>query len=128
MYGYLLVVYSACQVLASPVFNYWAIQRTVKESMLGALVFLIIGNLLYALAAFSLEDNCALVNGSVCVPLFLDQNFTNPVTGQTEVERITFSDAGMCGTKRHTGLYMIFIGRALAGLGGGAWRPCCPVC
>ena len=119
LYGYLMMVYSGCQVIASPLFNTWAVKRTVKEAMLGGLFCLIVGNLVYALASLTMDDSCAIHNGSVCIPLFVNRNVTNAL-GHTELQPVTVGDAGNCGSGRTQGLYILFIGRALAGLGGGA--------
>ena len=118
LYGYLMMAFSGCQVIASPAFNTWAVKRTVKEALLVALLCLLVGNLVYALAAFTLEDTCELPNASVCAPLFVYQNITQG--GVTSPSKRTLADVGACGSDRQMGLLMLFLGRAIAGFGGGA--------
>lgn len=119
MYGWLVVVYSLAQVIGSPLFSVWAVKRSVKEAMLVSVFLMIAGNLLYALVAFTLEPTCNVSTGSACVPMFLTHNITTS-EGHSVRTRSTLADLGLCGSDKHHTLVMLFIARALAGLGGGS--------
>ena len=118
LYGWLMVAYSGAQVVGSPLFAMWADRRNVKEALLVSLGFLFVGNLVYALVPLGVEPTCDLANGSVCVPLFVNENVTLP-SGGWKIERRTAADALVCNQDRGFALTMLFVARVIAGLGGG---------